>query len=254
MAQNKLLIATILSGGILSYGAVMAATQPSPDVQKPNQQQISADQDFGKLSTDGARAFQDVGLARLAIFDGRIEAAKKYVADADSAFTKAKTDNAVFTKAEVDLKSSGAAKGMTAANTDAAKTGSDKAQPNQAPMNKAVAWLPVDAAMSIDEDFSATPSKAAAVADANNSLRSGDRASAVEKLKLADTDVAITVAVVPVNQTIDDVHQAASLINEGKYYEGSQLLRKVTNSERYDVADVASVPKAQSQASASKPK
>lgn len=250
MAHNKALMAALVAGTFLSCGGVWAATQQSMADQKPNQQQSAADKDFGKLSADGSRGFQDITLTRLAIFDGRIDAAKKYVADADSAFAKAKTDDSVFTKAEADLKPSGQDKTTATAKSEP-KNAADKSASDQTQMSKPVAWLPVDATMSVDEDFSASPSKAAAVADANNSLHSGDRAGAVEKLKLADTDVAITVAVVPVAQTIDDVHQAANLINDGKYYEGSQLLRKVTNSERFDVADVASTPKSGAQTAAS---
>jgi hypothetical protein len=251
MTQHKVLVAVLVGGTFLSCGGAWAATQQSPADQKPSKQQAAADQDFGKLSSDAARGFQDITLTRLAIFDGRTDAAKKYVVDAESAFGKAKTDGSVFNKAEADLRPAGQNSTMKAGKSNATTSGSDKTPSDQAQMNKSEAWLPVDAAMSVDEDFSASPSKAAAVADANNSLRSGDRGGAIEKLKLAEADVAISLAVVPLNQTIDDVHQAASLINDGKYYEGSQLLRKVINSERYDVAVIGSEPKSGSQAPAS---
>ena len=244
MTQRRALVAFLVSGTFLSCGGAWAAAQQSPEDQKPSQQQKVADQDFGRLSSDAARGFQDITLTRLAIFDGRTDAAKKYVTDADSAFGKAKTDESVFTKAEADLKPADHDITAKSGKTDAAaNNSSDRAPSDQAQMNKPEAWLPVDAAMSVDEDFSASPSKAAAVADANNSLHSGDRSGAMEKLKLADTNVAISLAVVPLNQTIDNVHQAASLINDGKYYEGSQLLRKVVNSERYTITDIGGVPK-----------
>jgi hypothetical protein len=43
-------------------------------------------------------------LTRFAILDGRIDDAKKFVNEADTALGKARTDEAVFTKAEEDLK------------------------------------------------------------------------------------------------------------------------------------------------------
>ena len=46
----------------------------------------------------------DVDQARLAIFDGRTADAKKFAADADSAFDRAKGDRSVYMKAEADLK------------------------------------------------------------------------------------------------------------------------------------------------------
>jgi hypothetical protein len=70
----------------------------------PDSQQTSADKEFGKLSADGSRAFEDLTLTRLAIYDGRIADAKKYVNEAGAAFDKARADETVFTKAQADLK------------------------------------------------------------------------------------------------------------------------------------------------------
>ena len=82
----------------------MAATAP----------QAAADKDLAKFSADGATAFEDMSLTRRALFEGRTDDAKKYVALADSGFNKAKTDNTVYTKAEADLKT-------PAAKVDAAR-------------------------------------------------------------------------------------------------------------------------------------
>jgi YfdX protein len=49
--------------------------------------------------------------------------------------------------------------------------------------------------------------------------------------------VVVVVAVVPLEDTINKVGQASSLINEGKFYEASQDLRQVQASERFDVVD-----------------
>jgi len=50
------------------------------------------------------RLFHDVRLARLAIFDGQTDQAKKYVDEAKASITKAKTDDTAFMKAEAALK------------------------------------------------------------------------------------------------------------------------------------------------------
>lgn len=55
-------------------------------------------------------------------------------------------------------------------------------------------------------------------------------------------DIDVTLAVVPLEQTIDNVHQAAGLINDGKYYEASQLLRQAQDSERFDVTNITAKP------------
>jgi len=235
LQDKKALIAVLAATTFLTSTAVWAASSQATPEQKA-MQQTSADRDYGKLSADAAQAFQDLMAARIAIFDGRIDEAKTLVSDADQSFGKAKTDETVFTKDAADLKPPKSTTGQAA--------GSGRSSSATDPMKKPIAWLPVDGALTINEDYTGSPAKTAAVAGANESLKSGDHKGAVEKLKLAGMDVDITVAVVPLEQTINDVHQAAELINNGKYYEGSQILRQIQDSERFDVVDLSGTPKA----------
>jgi YfdX protein len=237
--NRQAFIATLMASTLLTAGAVWAASPQTPDQQKATPQQTAADKDFGKVSADGFRAFQDMTLTRLAIFDGRVDDAKKFVNEADTALGKAKTDDAVFTKAEADLKSPAS----TAA--PASKSVSRAAPANNKPadqMKTPIAWLPVNGAITINEDYAANPAKTAAVSDANKSLKSGDRKAAMEKLKLADLNIDVAVAVIPLEQTITSVRQATDLINSGKYYEASQVLRQAQDNQRFDAADVSGTP------------
>jgi len=109
-------------------------------------------------------------------------------------------------------------------------------------MKMPIAWVPVDGAITINEDYTANPAKTAAVSDANKSLKSGDRKGAIEKLKLADMNIDVTLAVIPLEQTIKSVHQATELINNGKYYEASQVLRLAQDSERFDGTSISGTP------------
>jgi hypothetical protein len=223
---------------LCAAGAAWAADTPAP-VQVATAQQNAADKDYGKLSADGATGYQDLALTRLAIFDGRVDDAKKYVNMADAAFGKAKGDDTVFNKAEVDLKPQGG-KAMAAGKPVAVPAPAANAQDEQ--MKKPIAWLPVDGSMALDEDFSENPSKKAAVAEANKSLKSGDRKGAMDTLKLAHMNIDVTLAVLPLDQTISAVHQAAVEINDGKYYEASQELRKTQESVRFDTTSISGLP------------
>ncbi len=240
MRKNRqALIVAMTATALIAAGAARAENPPTPDQQKMTPQQISADKDFGKLSADGAGGFQDLALARLAIYDGRIDDAKKFVTQADAAFNKAKTDETVFNKAESDLKppvDKNAAPSKSAAVAEPADAS------KAAQMEKPIAWLPVDGSIMIDEDYTASTSKTAAVADANKSLKGGDRKGALEKLKLADMKVVVVMAVLPVEQTIKKLDQAVAMINDGKYYEASQELRQVQASERFDVVEDVATP------------
>jgi len=72
-------------------------------------------------------------------------------------------------------------------------------------------------------------------------------------LKLAGMDVDLALGIVPLQFTLDHVQKAAQLIDDGKYYEGSQHLRQIAEAEHFDVIDISGTPKAASPTSAEKP-
>ena len=245
---SKVLIAALAATAIATGGVAYAANQP---VQNMPPGQTATLKDFGKLSADGARAYQDLTLTRLAIFDGRVNDAKKFINQADQSFTKAKTDDSVFTKSEADLRTQVHQSSNQASTKDnggsdmtASKTAAQSAQQPGNDVTKPIAWLPVDGTVSLNEDYTMQPTKSKAIAEANKSLAKGDRKGAMDKLKLADVDVNVTTAVVPLQQTINDVHQAAQLVDSGKYYEGSQKLRAVQDSAIILVDNMPASPKA----------
>ncbi|MCJ2077708.1 YfdX family protein [Methylobacterium sp. E-016] len=230
------LLATVFTASVALGGAAYAADQAATTAAS---HETAIQKDVGKLSADGAKGFRDLHLARIAIFDADPAQAKTLVHDAQAVLAKAKTDESVFTKAEADLKPPAAAKAMPAKGTGVG----DMKQP--------VAWLPVDGQLLLDEDFVATPQKAAAVADANKNLEKGDRKGAAEKLKLAGVNVNFTMAVVPLAKTTADVDQAAALLDQGKYYEANAALKQAEDGVRFDVIDATSLPQASKAAGAS---
>jgi hypothetical protein len=236
MTTSKPAFIGALMATTLLTATAWAASPQTPDQQKATPQQAAAAKDFGKVSADGFRAFQDITLARLSIFDGRVDDAKKFVNEADTALGKARTDNTIFTKAEADLKPPASIDAPASKSVSAAAPADNKPADQ---MKTPVAWLPVDGAITINEDYAADPAKKAAVSDANKSLKSGDRKGAMEKLKLADLNVDVALAVVPLEQTITSVRQATDLINSGKYYEASQVLRQAQVNQRFDAANIS---------------
>jgi hypothetical protein len=238
MSDKAVLAAFFVATIGVAAGSAWAASDQTPAPSHP-----AVVKDFGKLSTDSTKGFQDVALARLAIFDGDTGKAKNDVDEAAALFEKAKSDESVFLKAESQL--------MTA---DQMKQASKESKPQEsqaqndsqgkasASMQGQVAWLPVDAAYSLDEDYTINPAKKQAVADANNSLAKGDRKGALEKLKLADVSASVVLEVVPRDAALADIKQAQQLIDAGKYYEGSQMLRKLQTAARFDITEVSGQP------------
>ena len=236
MLRKQILIASLMATSILAAGMAHAADQSS---SPPSQQQVALDKDVGRLSKDGAQAYGDIASTRLAIFDGRIDDAKKFIHEADADFAKSKTDETVFTKAEADFKTPD----TKGANVQPGAASQAPNAPKSVDASTPKAWLPVDGEMIVNEDFSTNPKKAAAVAEANKTLAAGDKKGAMEKLKLADVDIDFVMAVVPLDQTIADVHQASAMLTDGKYYEASQMLRQVQDGTRYDLLDINATPK-----------
>lgn len=235
------LVLTTIVGGT-AYAAEQAAQHNGTQVSAS---QTAIDKDVGKLSKDGAQGFRDLQLTRLAIFEANPGQAKDMIAKAQAAFAKAKSDDAVFTKAEAELKSP-ADMAAHKATAPGDKAGAKPASKEQ------VAWVPVDAQLTLGDDFVATPTKASAVTEANKNLAQGDQKGALEKLKLAHVDVNFTMAVLPLNTTIANVDQAAALIGQGKYYEANAALKTAQDNMRFDVIDAVAVPQKATAAAADK--
>jgi len=232
---SRLVVA--LAATTMLTSAALAAEQTgkasATEAVKPSAATQTANQDFGKLSADGFKAFRDVRLARLAIFDGQTDQAKKFIDEARTAIAKAKADHTAYVKDEASLKPPAGMSQKTAPN------GTDKSAPSKTP----TAWLPVDGGLTLGEDFVATPTKAAGVAKANEQLKKGDHKQAMETLKLSEINVAFVMDVAPLDKTVNGIDNAAQLIDSGKYYEGNEALRGVEDGVRFDVADINVGPK-----------
>ncbi|MDR2990944.1 MAG: YfdX family protein [Burkholderiaceae bacterium] len=167
----------------------------------------------------------DVALARAALFDGHTQIAAKRIKEAQLAMQKAQKDDTAFLKAESDL---------------TMPPGHEK--PTQ-PDTTVKPWLPVGGGVEVVDDYKTlTPEKTKAVESANAKLKKGDEKGAVQQLKLADVKVISSVEIVPLDATVDNVNEAAGLMDADKYYEAGQVLRRIQDSARITSLDVDSVP------------
>ncbi len=220
MSNTRMFAVALLAATAMS-SAAFAVDQPAD--------QSTADHDFTKLSTEGLKAFQDVRLARIAIFDGQTKQAKTYVDEAKTAIAKAKTDDTAFTKAESDMKTPPAM----------AKPGADKVTPSATP----IAWIPVDGSLTLDEDYTATPEKAAGITAANEKLKKGQSKDAMEALKLAQINAVFVTELAPMESTMTGIDKAAQLVDSGQYYQANQALKSVEDGVRFDAIDMTNSPK-----------
>jgi hypothetical protein len=213
-------IAAAISGSALAEGSASATSD--------TQSLKVAEKDFGRLSADGFSAFNDVHLARIAIFDGKTDEAAKFVADAQAALSKAKTDDALFMKAESEI------------HTPAKDVSTPKA--TQDKNMQRIAWIPIDDDIEFGEILRPTTGKAAAIGTAKKALGRGDGVNALKAIRLAEVDVDYTVVLAPLEQSIADVDEAGKLIANRDYYGASQSLKKAEDGIRFDeFTDVANV-------------
>jgi TolA-binding protein len=165
-----------------------------------------------KLSQEGHDVFRAVRGARIAIFNSDITTALKLVEDAQSDM-KTMTKEAPKYATEIDTVTEG-------------------------PKIDTTHWVAVDGSVSVSDDFVATPEKTKHLQTANDHLKNGKHAEAMEQLKLADVDVGFTRLMLPLEATDGNLNTSADMLKAGKYYEANVALKAIEDSMKTDTVSV----------------
>lgn len=190
----------------LTPGLVLAATAEKKPTTKAQQ---TAQKVLDQVSREADVAVREAGFARVAIFDGQVDQAKKLLEDAKANLAKAKLNAPTLTVSVQAVEKSG---GKTLDTQKVTQT-SD--------------LLPIDASLALSEDYVATPEKAAKVKEANEHLKKGNHPKAMQVLKEADIGVSVSRVLMPLQRTIDEVDGALKQVNAGKYYEANLTLKGI---------------------------
>ena len=212
----SVIAATLSTGMIASVTTSVFAADDQPATtgtsvkdQTMNKQE---DKDFVKISEDALTSMHDVNGARLAIFNGQPEKALTYV-------------DAAVTRIGVAVK-------------DADKYALDAKEPKTDD-----SYVPFDANLTVLKDFEPTASNKEQIAKANAHLHKGEKQAAIEDLKLAQIDVAVTTRMIPVKFVKEQIGQAAKLVADHKYYEANLALKAVDDAVVIETYAIDSVPK-----------
>ncbi|MCB1439223.1 MAG: YfdX family protein [Nitratireductor sp.] len=184
------LATTAIAGAGLMPANAASTTAPQTDQVAQASQSGEANPDL-RLSQDGFGVMRDVRAARVAIFNGDTDAAKKYLDQAKQSLDKIKTDSAL------------ANKGLERNNN----------------------LIPIDGQVVVADNLVATPEKAQHIAAGNQKIKSGNGKEAMEELKLANVDVGFTRLLMPYTETVDHVTVAENLLNHDNYYEANMALK-----------------------------
>ena len=150
---------------------------------------------FIRLSEEGAKAARNISMARVAIFDGQSQEAMKLVDQAKATLATAAQD--------VDK--------LAIKKPDKADSG---------PM------IPIDAKLTMADDFTLTPERRKDLDKINEHLKKGETKEALNLLRPADVRLTLTTLFMPIDTTAKAVDQAAKLLAESKYYEANLALKK----------------------------
>jgi len=220
MIKKQLLAAAIaatLSAGMIGYGTttVFAAEDAPATAEAPAKDQTTNEQtekDFVKVSEDALTSIRDVHGARLAIINGRPDRARTFV------------DAAVMR--------------IGAAVQHAEKFALDTKEPKADD-----SYVPFDASLTVLNAFEPTAEKEKHIAKANEHLHKGEKKDAIEELKLAEIDVAVTTSMIPVEFAKEHIDLAAKLVGERKYYEANLALKAVDDAVVVETFAIDAVPK-----------
>lgn len=151
-----------------------------------------------RLSEEGSKAAHSLLLARVAIFDGHTEEAVKLVdqAKVSLAATVKDVDNLAIKSQKSDA----------------------------GPM------IPIDARLTIADDFTLSPEKKSHIDEINKHLKQGETRQAIAALVPADESLTLTTVFMPLEATSKAVDEAAKLLSGGKYYEANLTLKKAEDS------------------------
>lgn len=192
--MKKIILAGLLAT-MMGSAPVMASatTTTAAETATANVQKEAAD--IMQVAVKGANAMRDIQLARLALFHGQPDSAKKLTNDAASLLAGDSSDWAKFVKA--------------------------------APKAKMIddQYVIINAAIALSEDYIATPEKESAIKTANGKMAKGDWKGAVDTLQLAGISVLQTQYLMPLNQTRKAVASAQKLLSTGKFYEANLVLK-----------------------------
>lgn len=163
-----------------------------------------------RMSEAGFMAMRAITAARIAIFNDKPELAKQLVASAIGYLDVVANDDAEYT-----LLGSGDASGSTGER-----------------------MVPIDGSLFVADTFVSTPEKQQQLADANELLKQGESAKAIEILKLASVDVSIQRVLMPVGPTIQAVNTASDLLEKDQFYEANLALKSAVDRLRADTIDL----------------
>ena len=233
---------TLLAGTDVHKAAPGATEQQGPDAADAAEE--------AALSDHGMAAINDIQLARLAINDGYTDNAVKLLQDAKSLLKQVDDENVpvtVSTEVKVGdkppqtktvtekpdlipiLSEIGFIEGVAQTSVKGEPASAQHAgkQPAEQTASAQPAAAGPEAQGNAETAHPSRTARMAAAEKARKQWRSGDRQAAMETLKPVELGLITRVVSMPLKETSNDLNQAISLLEKGKYHEANLALKAV---------------------------
>ncbi|SDE15789.1 YfdX protein [Rhodospira trueperi] len=214
MKTLKTISALALAGTMIALPVVNATAQAAgAAVEQASATPTAEDKQTSlKIMDEAFSAIREIHAARLAIFNGEPDQAKKFVNEASSDLAAVQDNVKDFA-------------------VDTAHSSKDEDL-----------YVPFDSTLTLSEGFVPSVEKQETLDKANEHLAQGEHEAAIKTLKLADIDVRMSAALIPADASLEHVKSAQSLIDDEKFYEANLALKAVEDSIVIESYDVDSVP------------
>jgi hypothetical protein len=190
---------------LAEQGDAAKSTKTKDSVVSASNPKNEAERTLMKLSQDGFSTMRSVRAARIALFNGKTESVSELLNNAKVSLEAAEKEAPSFV---VKVK----------------ETLNGKNVENETETEK-VDLIPIDATLTIADDYVPTNEKKAHIAKANEHFKKGQHKEAMEELRLAEVDLNYTRTLMPIKATMKHVDQAIKLLAEHKYYEANLALK-----------------------------
>ena len=218
VAIASLVAASLIGATALTSAAVYAAeASHQTDAAKMDQKASNVADNFLKLSKDGMEAMSDVHAARLAIYNGDTDKAENLVNTAQSLAMQAEKDATILDK-------------VAKAGSKATKGGDESR------------YLPLNAQISVLNDYALKPEDSDHLDKANTALKTGDNKGAVTHASLIDQQVAYTYVAVPYDQLTASLYHAAVNLKAKKAQLANMDLKAIEDSLIVDRVSIDGIP------------
>lgn len=216
-------ITLVMTLPLLAYSVLTQAAEDAVPVKSALATPSPQDQAARQFSEAGHSAMLSIRNARIAIFNGDPKHATQMIESAKTFVEQAQKEAPTF-----ELSSKETVSGRVV---------------DTASESRKVQRVPVDGRITLADDFVMTPEKQVHAEKANEQLKKGDQAKALEELRLSAINVNYTRAWMPIESAEKHLDQAIKLANGGKYYQTNLELKAIEDSVTVDSIALSELPK-----------